>query len=60
MLLRETWKNPLNSFRTDEYTLLTCIPTMIRWDNPKKRLEEQEFLKQDFFEWFFRAKNNDE
>lgn len=52
------WRNKSNSFRTDEDTNLTRIPTLLRWRHnvrnlQVKTLEEGELLNEDYLEWFF-------
>lgn len=41
---RNTWKSADCAFRTDPRLLLTCIPTLIRWDESGQlaRLEDQQ------------------
>lgn len=51
------WNNESNSFRKDEDTNLTCIPTLLRWkygkSSQEKLLEEDELLNENYLEWFF-------
>lgn len=51
------WKDKNNSFRTDNDTLLTCIPVLLRWKHERglqrKNLEEGQILKEKNLQWFF-------
>jgi Eukaryotic protein of unknown function (DUF953) len=54
------WKNPSNPFRHDIYVNLRTVPTMLRWDNPRKRLEGDDFLYDIELDWFFHVKTKEE
>ncbi|XP_023215646.1 thioredoxin domain-containing protein 17-like [Centruroides sculpturatus] len=43
---REVWKDPKNTFRTDQDLKLKSVPTLIKWKTPKKLEEEQLFDKE--------------
>ncbi|XP_035228642.1 thioredoxin domain-containing protein 17-like [Stegodyphus dumicola] len=38
---RNAWKDPNNDFRKDEQLKLTCVPTLIKFNTPKRLEEEQ-------------------
>ena len=50
---RNYWKSQDCHFRTDSKTKLKSIPTLIRWDNPSIRLDEDNCGKQEMVQMFF-------